>query len=82
VSTSIKTGTNQFHGDVFEFFRNDVLNSALWQNNFEDAAKAKLRWNEFGGTLAVPSSATSYSSLSTTRASASIRLPASARRAC
>ena len=34
--------------------RNDVLNSNLWQNNFEDAAKAKLRWNEFGGTLGGP----------------------------
>ena len=27
ISTSIKSGTNQFHGDVFEFFRNDVLNA-------------------------------------------------------
>jgi hypothetical protein len=54
VNTSIKTGTNQFHGDVFEFFRNDVLNSNSWQNNFEDAGKAKLRWNEFGGTLGGP----------------------------
>ena len=51
VNTSIKTGTNQFHGDVFDFFRNDVLNSNSWQNNFDDAGKAKLRWNEFGGTL-------------------------------
>jgi hypothetical protein len=54
VSTSIKTGTNQFHGDAFEFFRNDVLNSNLWENNFEDAPKAALRWNEFGGTLGGP----------------------------
>ncbi|MGH9590412.1 MAG: carboxypeptidase-like regulatory domain-containing protein, partial [Terracidiphilus sp.] len=49
-----KAGTNQFHGDAFEFFRNDVLNSNLWQNNFEGASKAKLRWNEFGATLGGP----------------------------
>jgi hypothetical protein len=54
VSTSIKSGTNAFHGDVFEFFRNNALNSNLWENNFEGAAKAKLRWNEFGGTLGGP----------------------------
>jgi hypothetical protein len=54
ISTSIKSGTNGFHGDVFEFFRNDVLNSNLWENNFEDAGRAKLRWNEFGATLGGP----------------------------
>ncbi len=54
VSTSIKSGTNQYHGDAFEFFRNNVLNSNTWQNNFEGAQKAALRWNEFGGTLGGP----------------------------
>jgi hypothetical protein len=33
VSASIKSGTNQFHGDVWEFFRNDVLNANSWSNN-------------------------------------------------
>ncbi len=33
VSASIKSGTNSFHGDVFEFFRNDKLNS----NNASDS---------------------------------------------
>ena len=54
ISTSIKSGTNQFHGDAFEFFRNDVLNANTWQGNFTDAARAKLRWNEFGATLGGP----------------------------
>ncbi len=54
VSTSIKSGTNQFHGDVFEFFRNDVLNANSWSNNFTDSPRAKLRWNEFGGILGGP----------------------------
>jgi len=54
INTSIKAGTNQYHGDVFEFFRNDVLNANTWQGNFTDASRAKLRWNEFGGTLGGP----------------------------
>ncbi len=51
ISTQIKSGSNGFHGDLFEFFRNDVLNANTWSNNFTDSPKAKLRWNEFGGTL-------------------------------
>ena len=54
VSTSIKSGTNEYHGAAFEFFRNNVLNSNLWQKNFEGAARAALRWNEFGATLGGP----------------------------
>ena len=57
VSTSIKSGTNGFHGDIFEFFRNDVLNANKWENGFNPAnvvPKAKLRWNMFGGTIGGP----------------------------
>lgn len=54
VSTSIKSGSNAFHGDVFEFFRNDVLNANSWSNNFTGSPRAKLRWNEFGGTFGGP----------------------------
>ncbi len=54
VSTQIKSGTNSFHGDAFEFFRNDVLNANEWSNNFLGNPKSKLRWNEFGGTFGGP----------------------------
>ena len=30
VSVTLKSGTNQFHGDVFEFIRNDALNANTW----------------------------------------------------
>ena len=53
-SVSIKSGTNSFHGDIFEFFRNDVLNANEWSNNLTGAGKNKLRWNMFGGTLGGP----------------------------
>ena len=54
VSASIKSGTNSYHGDVFEFFRNDVLNANNWANNFQGLPKPALRWNMFGATLGGP----------------------------
>ena len=54
VSVSIKSGSNQFHGDVFEFFRNDKLNANQWSSNLNGNPRQKLRWNEFGGTLGGP----------------------------
>jgi hypothetical protein len=57
VSASLKSGTNAFHGDVWEFFRNDVLNANQWENKINPSAqigRAPLRWNMFGGTLGGP----------------------------
>jgi Carboxypeptidase regulatory-like domain len=54
VSTTIKSGTNGFHGDLWEFFRNDVLNSNSWENRFNGNPRPKLRWNMFGGTVGGP----------------------------
>jgi len=56
ISATIKSGTNELHGDIFEFLRNDVLNAANWSDNITSPAapKAKLRWNEFGGTIGGP----------------------------
>jgi Carboxypeptidase regulatory-like domain/TonB dependent receptor len=56
VNATIKSGTNQYHGDIWEFFRNDVLNANSWSNNvvYPALPKAKLRWNMFGGTFGGP----------------------------
>lgn len=54
ISTQIKSGTNHYHGNLFEFFRNDKLNANSWSNNFNGAPKPLLRWNEFGGTFGGP----------------------------
>ncbi|HKR28500.1 MAG TPA: carboxypeptidase-like regulatory domain-containing protein, partial [Acidobacteriaceae bacterium] len=55
VNASIKSGTNQYHGDIWEFFRNDVLNANQWENKFggpgHELPRAALRWNMYGGTL-------------------------------
>ena len=47
---SIKSGTNQFHGDGWEFFRNDKLNA----RNFFTDTKPEWRQNQFGATLGGP----------------------------
>src|SRR4051794_36909572 len=63
VSATIKSGTNSFHGDVWEYFRNDKLNANSWSNNlhvdqatgaWDPLPKAKVRWNMFGGTFGGP----------------------------
>ena len=47
VSATIKSGTNGLHGDIWEFFRNDVLNAHNWADKVgtDVLAKAKVRWN-------------------------------------
>jgi hypothetical protein len=54
ISTSLKSGTNKYHGDVFEFLRNDKLNANNWARNWEGLGKPGLRWNTFGGTVGGP----------------------------
>ena len=48
---SIKTGTNQFHGNAWEYFRNDVLNA---RNFFSGDKKDPWRQNQFGADLGGP----------------------------
>ncbi len=57
INASIKSGSNSFHGDVWEFFRNDVLNANQWENKLNPAsvlARPTVRWNMVGGTLGGP----------------------------
>ncbi|ADW70659.1 TonB-dependent receptor [Granulicella tundricola] len=50
VSTVIKQGTNQFHGDAFDFYRDTFLNT---KNYFQTKA-SKYHQNIYGGTLGGP----------------------------
>ncbi|MGA2718971.1 MAG: carboxypeptidase regulatory-like domain-containing protein, partial [Candidatus Acidiferrales bacterium] len=52
VNASMKSGTNQFHGDAYEFFRNTDLNATGYL--FAPAAKPPLNRNQFGGTFGGP----------------------------
>jgi hypothetical protein len=50
LNATIKSGTNEFHGDVWEFFRNDKLDAADFFENAGGIKKGALRWNQFGAT--------------------------------
>jgi hypothetical protein len=70
VSASIKSGTNSYHGDLFEFFRNDYLNANNTSNSWTKGLpgdegtpghyadgttiKPTVRYNQFGGTFGGP----------------------------
>ncbi|HMC61478.1 MAG TPA: carboxypeptidase-like regulatory domain-containing protein, partial [Candidatus Solibacter sp.] len=56
INVVIKSGTNQYHGDVFEYFRNDHLNANNWARNWTVGQnfRVPIRWNQFGGTFGGP----------------------------
>jgi hypothetical protein len=45
-----KSGTNDYHGSIFEYFRNDALDSL----DYFETSKQPLRLNQFGGNLSGP----------------------------
>jgi carboxypeptidase family protein/TonB-dependent receptor-like protein len=51
MNAAIKSGTNQFHGDVYEFLRNDVFDA---RNAFGSERKQAYKQNQFGATLGGP----------------------------
>jgi Carboxypeptidase regulatory-like domain len=53
ISVVTKSGGNNFHGSVFEFFRNDKLDAANFFDNII-GQKSKLRLNQFGGSVGGP----------------------------
>ena len=54
VDVVTKSGTNQFHGSVWEYFRNTALNANDYFLNRQGLPKGILDQNQFGGTLGGP----------------------------
>jgi hypothetical protein len=54
VNLITKGGTNQFHGGVFEFLRNDALNANNFFLNSGGQPKNALRYNNYGGNFSGP----------------------------
>jgi hypothetical protein len=50
ISAITKSGTNQFHGDGYEFLRNSALDAANFFDNANNATKPPLRRNQYGGS--------------------------------
>jgi hypothetical protein len=58
ITMNTKSGTNQFHGRLFEYFRNQLLNSNGWQNNSLGQTRQAFHQNNYGfsvgGPLSIP----------------------------
>ena len=54
INVASKGGTNEFHGSLFEYFRNDVLAANDFFSNRSGKARPMLRYNQFGGTVGGP----------------------------
>ena len=54
VNATLKSGTNGYHGDLYEFFRNKVLDANTWINNLTDMPRSGFSQNQFGGTFGGP----------------------------
>lgn len=54
VNATLKSGTNEYHGDVYEFLRNDALDAADFFENAGNQQKSEYRQNQFGVTLGGP----------------------------
>lgn len=51
ISILTRSGTNDFHGTVFEYFRDEALDANDWFNNRAGLAKPPLSLHQFGGTI-------------------------------
>ena len=54
VNASIKSGTNRFHGDVWEYLRNEAFDANDWFDNFNGVARQPYKQNQYGGTIGGP----------------------------
>ena len=54
INAILKSGTNQFHGDAYEFFRNTVLDANEYFLNQTGSPRPVIQQNIFGGSLGGP----------------------------
>jgi carboxypeptidase family protein len=53
-SFSTRSGSNNFHGNAFEIYKNDKFDANSWYNNMEGLPKPRDHKNNYGGTLGGP----------------------------
>lgn len=54
VNAELKSGTNKLNGNVWEYWRNEVLNANGYFNDLHHIRKPKYRQNQYGGTIGGP----------------------------
>ncbi len=54
MDVTLKSGTNQLHGDLFEYLQNTDLDANRWENNLASVGRPALQQNQFGVTAGGP----------------------------
>src|SRR5262245_51061680 len=54
INMTVKSGTKNYHGGLYEFHQNSLLNAALFQTNLTGEKKPSALYNLYGGTLGGP----------------------------
>jgi outer membrane receptor protein involved in Fe transport len=54
INVVTKSGTNDFHGSLFEFYRDESLNENSFANKIANRPKSVYRFDQFGGSLGGP----------------------------
>ena len=54
VNVTIKSGTNQIHGSLFEYLQNGKMNANRWENNRNRVARGPFKQNQFGAAVGGP----------------------------
>lgn len=54
VNVTTKSGTDQYHGDAWEFYRNSVLDANLWFSDHNHLPKLPVTRNQVGATFGGP----------------------------
>ncbi len=54
ISIVTRAGTNEFHGEAFDYIRNDALDANDWFANRDNLKRAALRQNDYGGVFGGP----------------------------
>jgi len=54
ISMITRSGSNEFHGTLYDYFRNDALDANDWFANSKGLNRPAIRQNDFGGVLGGP----------------------------
>src|SRR5262249_44116980 len=54
INVTTRSGTNQIHGSVYEYLRNDALNATNFFNKWSGLSRPAQRYNQFGAAAGGP----------------------------
>lgn len=54
INTTLKSGSNSLHGDLYDYFQNDKLNANDFFSNLDGLPTGRVRYNDFGFTVGGP----------------------------